>query len=132
MNIKSTYRFGDGGYGLLSRQNAYIVSVLYQSVVSAASEIGERLSCIDVGDVKQGLGKSGDVSNDVRWVDTFEDVVRKKGSNGDGIVLVLDGFALRDVPWHVGKGLICWRENGDVRSRGKGVCKAIHKTNKPK
>ena len=125
-----TYSFGHSRDRLLSRQNTNVVSILHEPVVGTASEVGEWLTIVDVRDVKQCLRVCWDIGNNVRWVNTLENVVRKKSSNGDGVVTELDGLALRNVPWHIDEGLVCWRKDRDVRGCSESVRQSVYKPHK--
>lgn len=125
-----THSLSDGGDGLLARQDAHIIPVPHDSVVGAASEVGERLSGDDIGVIEQRLSERGDIRNDIRRVNTLEDVVRKKGANGDGIVAELDCLALRDISRDVRESLVGRRNDGDIASRRQSIRKTVNERNK--
>lgn len=120
----------DSGDGLLAGQDAHIFSVLDESVILAAGKVGEGLSGDDVGIIEKRLGERGDVGDDLGRVDSLKHVVRKQSSNGNRVILLLDGLALRNVPGYGCESIVCRRDNGDVRRSSKRVRKTRYETDK--
>jgi hypothetical protein len=110
---------------LLSRQNADVIAILDKSIVSASSDVRERLSGSDVRAVQQSLSKCRNINNDVGRVDSFEDVICEKSCDCDCLVAVLDGYSFGLVAWNSGECVVGRCEDGDVGSCGKCVCKTV-------
>jgi hypothetical protein len=127
-----TNSFSNSRDSQLSGQDAHILSVLDQSVVSTTSEVRERLYCRDVRDIEQSLTESRDIGNDIGWINTLKHVVGQESSDCDAVVAVFDSRSFGGGSVYICKGLVRWCHNGDVGRRGERVCEAVHETDKLK
>jgi hypothetical protein len=106
---------------LFSRDDTDIFSVLDKLVVCSPSKVGKRLDFVHVRTVQEGLCKCWDISNDAGGIYALEDVVGEQGTNGNSVVLVLNGLALGHVAWYGCERIVCRREDGDVGGSGESV-----------
>ena len=74
---------------------------------------------VDKTAVKKGLGKQRNIRDSLGRVIALEDVVGQQSTNGHGVVGLLDGLALGDVPGYLIKGIVGGCKYGHIAGRGK-------------
>ena len=120
--MMDTYSFSNSGDGLFSRDDTDVFAILDKLVVRSTCKVGERLDFVHIRAIEECLRKRWNIGDDTGWVDALEDVVGEQGADGNGVVLVLDGLALRDIAWYGCECIVCRSENGDVGSGRERVC----------
>ena len=92
-----TYGFGHVGKSFFTRDDNNIITILHNPIILPTSKVPKRLTIINKAAIQKRLHKDRNVRSNTGRVVALEDVVRQKSADGDGVVLLRNGFSFGDV-----------------------------------
>ena len=92
-----TYGFGHVGKSFFTRDDNNIITILHNPIILPTSKVSKRLTVVNKAAIQKRLHKDRNVGSNTGRVVALEDVVGQKSADGNGVVLLRDGFSLGDV-----------------------------------